>query len=249
MDDHDRKIGARKQRTNINKYCLVNRTTELWNKLTAEALTTLCYKSLIFRRRVKSVIISEGKWSVLKGDDETSKGVRKWITGCAVMWSEVQWSGVEIFCGMCVLSSIYSYMAVCMFCAVRCVIIIGFYLLLSILGVKAADAWGWQPHHLHVPNVMKFWSLNLLEPSGPHRACYGNPLLLPHICYFLVTQPMFFNNIFVCFCFVCLFPVLCIRCVCTVLCIVFPSVYSYLFPIFVKILPTATTGWKSNCHY
>jgi hypothetical protein len=27
-----------------------------------------------------------------------------------------------------------------------------------------------------VPNVMKSGSLNLLEPSGPHRACYGTPL-------------------------------------------------------------------------
>jgi len=45
------------------------------------------------------------------------------------------------------------------------------------LGVKAAGGWGWQPHHLHVPNVMKSGSLNLLEPSGSHRACYGTPLL------------------------------------------------------------------------
>jgi hypothetical protein len=44
-----------------------------------------------------------------------------------------------------------------------------------ILGVKAARAWGWQPHHLH---VMKSGSLKLLEPSGPHRACYGTPLPL-----------------------------------------------------------------------
>ena len=29
-------------------------------------------------------------------------------------------------------------------------------------GVKAADAWGWQPHHLHVPNVMEIW-----EPKPP----------------------------------------------------------------------------------
>jgi len=47
------------------------------------------------------------------------------------------------------------------------------------VGVKAAGAWGWQPHHLHVPNVMKSGSLNLLEPSGPRRACYGTPLPLP----------------------------------------------------------------------
>ena len=44
------------------------------------------------------------------------------------------------------------------------------------LGVKAAGAWGWQPHHLHVPNVMKSGSLNLLEPSGAHRTCDGTAL-------------------------------------------------------------------------
>jgi hypothetical protein len=32
--------------------------------------------------------------------------------------------------------------------------------------------------NLHVPNVMKSGSLNLLEPSGPHHACYGKSLLL-----------------------------------------------------------------------
>jgi hypothetical protein len=30
------------------------------------------------------------------------------------------------------------------------------------LGVKAAGAWGWQPYHLHVSNVMKIW-----EPKPP----------------------------------------------------------------------------------
>jgi hypothetical protein len=43
-------------------------------------------------------------------------------------------------------------------------------------GVKAAGAWGWWSHHLHVPYVMKSGNLNLLEPSGPHRACYGTAL-------------------------------------------------------------------------
>jgi hypothetical protein len=42
----------------------------------------------------------------------------------------------------------------------------------TFLRVKTPGAWGW-PHHLHVPNVMKSGSLNLLEHSGPHRACYG----------------------------------------------------------------------------
>jgi len=49
------------------------------------------------------------------------------------------------------------------------------------LEVKAAGAWGWQPYHLHVPNVMKSGSLNLLEPSGPHRAGYGTASRLPLI--------------------------------------------------------------------
>jgi hypothetical protein len=44
------------------------------------------------------------------------------------------------------------------------------------LGVKAAGACGWQPHHLHVTNVTESGSLNLLEPSGPHRVCYGTAL-------------------------------------------------------------------------
>jgi hypothetical protein len=48
----------------------------------------------------------------------------------------------------------------------------------TFLKVRAAGAWSWQPHHLRVPNVMKSGSLNFLESSGPHRACYGTPLPL-----------------------------------------------------------------------
>jgi hypothetical protein len=40
-------------------------------------------------------------------------------------------------------------------------------------GLKAAVAQGSQPYHLHVPIVLKSGSLNLLEPSGPVRACRG----------------------------------------------------------------------------
>jgi hypothetical protein len=40
------------------------------------------------------------------------------------------------------------------------------------LGVKAAGAWGWQPHHLHVPNVVKIW-----EPKPP-RTVWATPGLL-----------------------------------------------------------------------
>ena len=38
-------------------------------------------------------------------------------------------------------------------------------------GVKAAGAWGWQPYHFHVPIVLKYGSLNLLEHSGPVQTC------------------------------------------------------------------------------
>jgi hypothetical protein len=44
-------------------------------------------------------------------------------------------------------------------------------------GVKAASAKGWQPYHLHVPTVLKFGSLNLLEPSGAVQAFNGIALL------------------------------------------------------------------------
>ena len=56
-------------------------------------------------------------------------------------------------------------------------------------GVKAAGAWGWRPHHLHVSNVIKSGSLNLLEPSGPHRACYGTPL--PFYLLRIILLPLF----------------------------------------------------------
>jgi hypothetical protein len=38
------------------------------------------------------------------------------------------------------------------------------------LGVKAADAQGWQPYYLHVPIVLKFWKP---KPAGPLRVCSG----------------------------------------------------------------------------
>jgi hypothetical protein len=42
----------------------------------------------------------------------------------------------------------------------------------NLLGVKAAGAWGWQPHHLHVPNVMEIW-----EPKPP-GTLWATPSLL-----------------------------------------------------------------------
>jgi len=60
-DDHDLKIRARKQRTVIGKHSFVKRTIKLWNQLPAETLATFLCKSYIFRKRVREVIISEGK--------------------------------------------------------------------------------------------------------------------------------------------------------------------------------------------
>jgi hypothetical protein len=60
-DDHDQKIRARKQRTDIGKYSCVNRTIKLWYQLPAETLATFPCKSNIFRNRVRKVISSEVK--------------------------------------------------------------------------------------------------------------------------------------------------------------------------------------------
>jgi hypothetical protein len=39
--------------------------------------------------------------------------------------------------------------------------------------VKTVGVCGWQPYHLHVPIVLKSWSLRLLEPSGIVQAYNG----------------------------------------------------------------------------
>jgi len=46
------------------------------------------------------------------------------------------------------------------------------------LGVKLADAEGWQPYHLHVEITLKSGSLNLLELLGPVQSCTGIALPL-----------------------------------------------------------------------
>jgi hypothetical protein len=54
--DHDRKIGCRKQKTDIGKYSFVNGTIQLWNQVPADALGSLSSKSSNFRNRVRKVI-------------------------------------------------------------------------------------------------------------------------------------------------------------------------------------------------
>ena len=49
------------------------------------------------------------------------------------------------------------------------------------MGVKAAGAWGWQPHHLHVPNVMEIWEL---KPPGTIWATPG--LLLDCFTFYII---------------------------------------------------------------
>jgi len=51
-------------------------------------------------------------------------------------------------------------------------------------------AYGCQPYHLYVPNVLKSGNLSLLEPSGPVQACNGTalPVTLLHLFVFMETQ-------------------------------------------------------------
>jgi hypothetical protein len=51
-----RKLRERNQRTDIGKYCFVNRTIKMWNQLTAEVLGTFPCKPNIFRNRVRKTI-------------------------------------------------------------------------------------------------------------------------------------------------------------------------------------------------
>ena len=59
-EDRDWKIRGRKQRTDIGRYCFVNRTVKLWNKLPAELLATSPCKPHSFRKRARKVFTSKG---------------------------------------------------------------------------------------------------------------------------------------------------------------------------------------------
>jgi len=61
-DEHDREIRTRKQRTDVEKYFIVNKTIKLWKQLPTEGLATFFFLSHIFIKRVRKVIISEVKW-------------------------------------------------------------------------------------------------------------------------------------------------------------------------------------------
>ena len=55
--DHERKIRSRRQRKDIGKYSFVNRTIQQWNQLQAEVLGTVHCKPIVFKKRVRKVII------------------------------------------------------------------------------------------------------------------------------------------------------------------------------------------------
>jgi len=55
------KIRARKQRTDIGKYSIVNRSIIDWNLLSEGAIGTSHGKTCIFKTRVRKVKASEGK--------------------------------------------------------------------------------------------------------------------------------------------------------------------------------------------
>jgi hypothetical protein len=59
--DHNWKIRARKQRTDVGKYSFVNRTITDWNQLTEVEIGTLTGNTCSFRNRVRKVITSGAK--------------------------------------------------------------------------------------------------------------------------------------------------------------------------------------------
>ena len=54
-DDHDSKIRVRKQRTDISKHSILNRTIKVWSQLLVQTLATFPCKSHVVRK----IIISE----------------------------------------------------------------------------------------------------------------------------------------------------------------------------------------------
>ena len=105
---------------------------------------------------------------------------------CEVQWSGVKWCDVIILGEMSVLSLIYSYVAVCMFCAVRCVVIICCYLLF----------------YLQLCSCMYVLCSTFVS------------LLFASLCYFIITGRMFYNIFCVCYLFCIFVPVLCMLWLC-----------------------------------
>ena len=63
--DHNRKIMARKQRTDVGKYSFVNRIIKHWNQLPTGLLAPFRCKLNSFRKRAKNAVTSKGhQWGL-----------------------------------------------------------------------------------------------------------------------------------------------------------------------------------------
>jgi len=60
MEDHNRKIRTKKERTDVGKYSFINRTIKSWNQLPAGLVDSFPCKLNTFRKRVKNVVTSKG---------------------------------------------------------------------------------------------------------------------------------------------------------------------------------------------
>jgi len=60
MDKRNRKIKIRKQRTNVGKYSIVNRTIKRMNQLPAGLLAFFPYKINTFRKWVENAVTNKG---------------------------------------------------------------------------------------------------------------------------------------------------------------------------------------------
>jgi hypothetical protein len=59
--DHNWKIRARKQRIDVGKYSIINRTITDWNQLSEGEIGTLTSNTYSFRKSVRKVITSAAK--------------------------------------------------------------------------------------------------------------------------------------------------------------------------------------------
>jgi hypothetical protein len=59
MDDHGKMIRNRKQRTDIGKYCFVNRAIKDWKLIPVGILAYFPYDFSTFRKRVKEAVTSK----------------------------------------------------------------------------------------------------------------------------------------------------------------------------------------------
>ena len=60
MDAHNRKIGTRKQRTDVGKYFFVHRTVRSWNQLPAGLVASIPCKLNTFRKRLRMQLQAKG---------------------------------------------------------------------------------------------------------------------------------------------------------------------------------------------